>query len=64
MGNACPRANAENNMSAFPNSARLMKGGMVLNADASKVQRIVALQYNPDRLTRSLQMPVLEMGTQ
>ena len=43
-------------MSAFPNSPRLVKGGLVLvDPDAGTVQKIIVLQYNPDTLTRSLQ---------
>jgi hypothetical protein len=38
-------------MTNFPNSRRLVKGGIVLiDPDTSAVQRIVALQYNPDSL--------------
>jgi hypothetical protein len=44
-------------MSAFPGSPRILKGGIVLiDADTSAVQRVIALQYNPDSLTRSLQV--------
>ena len=43
-------------MTAFPGSPRLLKGGIVLVApDTGAVQRIIALQYNPDTLTRTLQ---------
>ena len=43
-------------MSAFPNSPRLVKGGIVLvDANTGAVQKIIVLQYNPDTLTRSLQ---------
>lgn len=43
-------------MSTFPNSPRLLKGGLVLlDPDTSAVVRIIALQYNPDTLTRTLQ---------
>ena len=39
-------------MSAFPNSPRLLKGGIVLvDPDSGTVQRMIALQYNPDTLT-------------
>ncbi len=42
-------------MSTFPNSPRQLKGGIVLmDADTGVVQRIIALQYNPETLTRSL----------
>lgn len=44
-------------MSSFPGSPRLIKGGLVLiNPDTSAVERIIALQYNPDTLTRTLQV--------
>ncbi len=44
-------------MSTFPGSPRLLKGGIVLiDPDSSAVQRIIALQYNPDTLTRTLQV--------
>jgi hypothetical protein len=42
-------------MSAPPNAPRLIRGGIVLiNPDTSAVVRIIALQYNPATLTRSL----------
>ena len=44
-------------MSSFPNSPRLIKGGIILiDADTSVVQWVIALQYNPDTLSRSLQI--------
>jgi hypothetical protein len=44
-------------MTTFPNAPLLVKGGIVLIApDTGVVQRIIALQYNPDTLTRSLQI--------
>ena len=44
-------------MSAFPNSPRVLKGGIVLLDPVSgQLQRIITLQYNPDTLTRSLQV--------
>lgn len=44
-------------MSTFPNSPRLLKGGIVLlDPTSGAVQRIISLQYNPDTLTRSLQV--------
>src|SRR5215204_6077421 len=44
-------------MTTFPNSPRLLKGGIVLiDPGTSAVQRIIALQYNPDTLTRTLQV--------
>ncbi len=44
-------------MSSFPGSPRLVRGGLVLvDPGTGAVQRIIALQYNPDTLTRSLQV--------
>ena len=44
-------------MSSFPGSPRLLKGGIVLLDPASgAVLRIITLQYNPDTLTRTLQI--------
>jgi hypothetical protein len=44
-------------MSDFPNSPRLLKGGIVLlDPVTSAVVRVIALQYNPDTLTRTLQV--------
>ena len=44
-------------MSGFPRSPRVLKGGLVLIDPAtSAVLRVVALQYNPDSVTRSLQI--------
>ncbi|GAA0764089.1 hypothetical protein LRH25_10605 [Ideonella azotifigens] len=44
-------------MSSFPGSPRLVRGGLVLVDPATgAVLRIIALQYNPDTLTRSLQV--------
>lgn len=44
-------------MTAFPGSPRLVKGGIVLVDPASgRVLRVISLQYNPDTLTRSLQV--------
>jgi hypothetical protein len=44
-------------MSTFPGAPRLLKGGIVLiDPQTSAVRRIIALQYNPDTLTRSLQI--------
>lgn len=42
---------------AFPNSPRLLKGGLVLiDPETSAVQRVIALQYNPETLSRTLQV--------
>lgn len=44
-------------MSSFPGSPRLLHGGLVLiDPDTGAVLRIIALQYNPDTLTRSFQI--------
>ncbi len=44
-------------MSSPPNSPRLLKGGIVLvDPETVAVRRIISLQYNPDTLTRSLQV--------
>lgn len=43
-------------MTTFPNAPRLMKGGLVvLDPESGAIQRVIALQYNPDTLTRTLQ---------
>jgi hypothetical protein len=43
-------------MSTFPRTPRVMKGGIaLLDPAAGTVLRIIALQYNPDTLTRTLQ---------
>jgi hypothetical protein len=48
---------------SFPNSPRLLKGGIVLiDPDTSVVQRIIALQYNPDSLSRTLQVQAVKEG--
>ncbi|HEY6206066.1 MAG TPA: hypothetical protein VIW21_07865 [Chthoniobacterales bacterium] len=40
-----------------PISPRLLKGGIVLvDPESGAVQRVIALQYNPDTLTRSFQI--------
>ena len=44
-------------MSSFPGSPRLLRGGLVLvDPSAGSVLRIIALQYNPDTLTRTFQI--------
>ena len=44
-------------MTTFPGSPKLIKSGIVLlNPSGSAVQKVIALQYNPDTLTRSLQV--------
>jgi hypothetical protein len=43
-------------ITSFPNAPQLLKAGLVLlDADSGAVQRVIALQYNPDTLTRTLQ---------
>jgi hypothetical protein len=50
-------------MSSFPNSPRLVKGGIVLiDPNTSAVLRIIALQYNPDTRSRTLQIKGLAEG--
>jgi hypothetical protein len=50
-------------MSTFPNSPRLLKGGIVtMDPDTSTVQGVIALQYNPDSLSRTLQIQSLPGG--
>jgi hypothetical protein len=44
-------------MSTFPNSPKLLKGGIVLlDPVTAAVQRVIALQYNPDSISRTLQV--------
>lgn len=44
-------------MTGFPGSPRILKGGLaLLDPLNGQVQRIIALQYNPDTLTRTLQI--------
>ena len=50
-------------MTSFPNSPRLLKGGIVLlDPDTSVVQQIIALQYNPESLSRTLQVQAVGEG--
>ena len=50
-------------MSGFPNSPRLVKGGIVtMDPDTSAVQGVIALQYNPDSLNRTLQIQAVPGG--
>jgi hypothetical protein len=43
-------------VSSFPGSPRLLKAGIVLlDPDTLRLERVIALQYNPETLTRSLQ---------
>ena len=44
-------------MSTFPGSPRVLKGGIVLvDPETAAVQRVIVLQYNPDTLSRTLQI--------
>jgi len=44
-------------MSSFPGSPKTLRGGLVLiDNETALVLRIIALQYNPDTLTRSFQI--------
>jgi hypothetical protein len=48
-------------MSTFPNSPRLVKGGIVtMDPDTSALKSVIALQYNPDTLTRTLQIQAVQ----
>jgi len=50
-------------MSAFPGSPRLVKGGLVLvDWTSGAVQRVIAMQYNPDSLSRTLQIQAVKEG--
>jgi len=51
-------------MSTFPNSPHVLKGGIVLlDSTSGAVQRIITLQYNPDTLTRSLQVQAVDQAS-
>jgi hypothetical protein len=50
-------------ISSFPNSPKILKGGIVLmDPDSTVIQSVIALQYNPDNLTRSLQIQATPGG--
>jgi hypothetical protein len=50
-------------MSGSPISPRLVKGGIVtLDPDTSVIQSVIALQYNPDSLSRTLQIQATPGG--
>ena len=50
-------------MSGSPISPRLVRAGIVtMDPDTSVVQGIIALQYNPDSLTRTLQIQAVKGG--
>src|ERR1039458_4286894 len=48
---------------SFPTRPRLVRGGLVLmDPDTAAVQHVIALQYNPDTLTRTLQIQAIQGG--
>ncbi|MGD8625964.1 MAG: hypothetical protein PVJ34_15615 [Anaerolineae bacterium] len=50
-------------MTTFPGSPRPLKGGLVLiEPETGAVQRIIVLQYNPETLTRTLQVQAAGEG--
>lgn len=52
-------------MTSFPNSPRIVKGGLVLVDPASAaVRRVISLQYNPDSLSRTLQAQSMGEGAE
>jgi|SRR5450432_2578155 hypothetical protein len=51
-------------MSSFPGSPHLIKGGIILiDPQTSAVLRIITLQYNPDTLSRTLQVQGVGEGS-
>jgi len=50
-------------MTTFPNTPKVLRGGLVL-ADPSSgaIQRVISLQYNPDSISRTLQ--IKSVGTE
>lgn len=50
-------------MTGFPGSPKLLKAGLVLvDPQSGAVQRIISLQYNPDNLSRSMEIQSLADG--
>lgn len=50
-------------MGTSPLSPRLVKGGLVtMDVDTSALKSVIAFQYNPDSLTRSLQIQAMPGG--
>jgi hypothetical protein len=44
-------------VSSFPGSPRLLRGGLVeVDPETARVLRVITLQYNPDSLSRTLQL--------
>lgn len=51
-------------MTTFPGSPRLLRAGIVLlDPTSGAIQRIIVLQYNPERLTRSLEAQSIGANT-
>lgn len=51
-------------MTSFPDSPRILKGGLVLlDPLTAAVLRVIVLQYNPDTLTRTLQPQATSEGS-
>jgi len=50
-------------MTTFPGAPRLVRGGLVIiDVDSAAVLRFIAMQYNPDTLTRTLQIQAAGEG--
>jgi hypothetical protein len=50
-------------LTTFPGSPRLLKGGLVLlDPKSAAIRRIIALQYNPETLSRTLQVQGVQEG--
>src|SRR5580704_12828998 len=50
-------------MSTSPIAPRLVRGGIVtMDPDTTAVQSVIALQYNPDSLSRTLQIQAVQGG--
>lgn len=50
-------------MTTYPNSPKLIKGGIVLlNPETAKVQDVISLQYNPETMIRSFQIQGADSG--
>ncbi|ABF39861.1 conserved hypothetical protein [Candidatus Koribacter versatilis Ellin345] len=48
-------------MTTFPGSPRLVKGGIVtMDPDTTALRSVIALQYNPDTLSRTLQIQAVQ----
>lgn len=50
-------------MTTYPNSPKLIKGGIVLlDPETAKVQDVISLQYNPETMSRSFQIQGADGG--